>query len=62
MVYWVVGGVYRDTQFRQLAEGEQPRRLGPFECYERAFDKWRLVSQRHVGDACARFRIVPDYA
>ena len=54
--YWVVGGIYTDTSFQHIAEGEEER-LGPFVTYEEAEKVWRTKAWETVDDAHARYRI-----
>ena len=39
MSYWVVGGEYEDTTFKNIKSGEKLQKLGPFETYDLAMDK-----------------------
>ena len=55
--YWIVGGVYTDTSFATLADGQELTRLGPFDVYAEAKAVWRAKSMENVDDAFARFHI-----
>ena len=39
--YWVVGGEYNSTDFREIAEGSKEERYGPYKSREEAYKKWR---------------------
>jgi hypothetical protein len=47
--YFVIGGRYRDTSFRELVEPEPPE--GPFDRYEDALAAWRAKSVSHIDEA-----------
>lgn len=55
--YWVIGGVYTDTNFHKLADGGEELRFGPFTKYEQAQIEWKSRSMAAIDDAYARFRI-----
>lgn len=55
--YWVVGGLYEDTGFTNIAGGGAETRLGPFENYDQARAVWRAKAMETVDDAHARFSI-----
>lgn len=55
--YFVVGGVYADTAFKDPAPGETLVRLGPYATYDQAKAVWRGKSMENVDDAFARFHI-----
>lgn len=57
--YWVVGGEYTDTSFRELARGEE-QRFGPFANYEAAKKEWANRTWSAVDDAHVRFRILEE--
>ena len=55
--YWVVGGIYADTNFSQIAAGRDETRLGPFDDYDQAKAVWRAKAMETVDDAHARYSI-----
>jgi hypothetical protein len=60
MRYWVVGGEYRDSTFREIAPGQQLERLGPFTSYAEAHKAWATRAWSTVDDALMRFRIISE--
>ena len=60
MQYWVVGGEYKDTTFRDTVPGKEEERLGPFESYEEAHKVWATRAWATVDNALMRFRIIGD--
>jgi hypothetical protein len=58
--FWVVGGLYRDTRFNELAHGHQEERYGPFSRWEDAQREWQRVSWANVDVCNARYRIVEE--
>lgn len=60
--YWVVGGVYADTNFDRLQEGHREQRIGPFASYEDAKGEWQRQAWGSVDNAHARFRIEEESA
>ncbi len=55
--YWVVGGHYKDTHFRELADPAGESWSGPFATYEAAKAEWARLAWITVDDALARYRI-----
>lgn len=55
--FWVVGGIYKDTQFAELAESSSGVREGPFETYDAANKAWQALAWDSVDDALAQFHI-----
>lgn len=55
--YWVVGGVYADTNFDRMAEGHKEERIGPFPNHDAAKAAWQKRAWESVDNANARFRI-----
>ncbi len=55
--YWVVGGIYRDTAFNEIAPGHEKERVGPFDSEAEALDIWREKSWEHVDNAFAQYRV-----
>ena len=58
--YWVIGGEYKTTDFRDMANGKGPLRFGPFETYEQAKAAWQAQSWANVDSCHHRFTIVKD--
>jgi hypothetical protein len=56
MAFFVVGGEYRDTTFREVVRPDAPE--GPFEDYDDALAAWRSKSVRRIDEAYVRYRIV----
>lgn len=55
--YWVVGGLYADTNFDRLQDGGKELRYGPFSTYDEAKSEWQKRAWETVDHANARFRI-----
>ena len=53
--FWVIGGSFKDTSFREWAG--VPERHGPFETYAEAEAKWQERAWATVDDATAQYRI-----
>ena len=60
MRYWVVGGEYKDSSFRELVPGKTEERQGPFATYEEAHKVWAARAWATVDDALMRFRVVGE--
>jgi hypothetical protein len=60
--FWVVGGEYTDTSFRDLVPGKREERLGPFATYHEAYQAWFGRARATIDDATVRYRIVEDEA
>jgi hypothetical protein len=58
--YWVVGGEYKTTDFRDMANGKGPQRFGPFASYEQARVVWQTQSWATVDSCHHRFTIVKE--
>jgi hypothetical protein len=58
--YWVIGGEYKTTDFRDLANDKGPQRFGPFETYDEAKAVWQAQSWASVDSCHSRFTIVKD--
>ena len=58
-MYYVVGGRYTDTRFRELFEGTEER-YGPFQTYEQAFAEWRGRMFQMIDDSHFRLFITQD--
>ena len=50
MSYWVVGGVYENTDFKDLMEGYDLERYGPFNSYGEAKEEWDKILIRCVSE------------
>lgn len=55
--YWVVGGHYKDTHFREPVDPAGESWSGPFATYEAAKAEWARLAWLSVDDALARYRI-----
>ncbi len=55
--FWVVGGAYSSTDFKEMANGGEEERIGPFETYEAAKAVWQRKAWESVDDAHVRYRI-----
>ncbi len=60
--YWVIGGIYTDTNFNQIVEHGNEERIGPFASYEAAKAAWQKRAWETVDQANARFRIEEEGA
>ena len=58
--YWVTGGEYTSTDFREMANGAKPLRYGPFRTYDDARAAWLAHSFANVDNCHVRFTIVRD--
>lgn len=58
--YWVVGGEYKTTRFREIVEGRQEERYGPFPTYKAALEEWQSGAWSSVDDCHTRYRVVRD--
>lgn len=55
--YWVVGGEYTDTEFKDVVGGGEEERHGPYETYEAARRAWSALSMKYVDSAFVKYRI-----
>ena len=55
--FWVVGGSYTDTDFKQIRTGAEEERYGPYTSLEQAKAVWKEKAMSTVDDAYARYRI-----
>lgn len=55
--FWVVGGVYKSTDFSETADGSPEAKIGPFGSYEAAKAVWQQKAWESVDDAHSRWRI-----
>jgi hypothetical protein len=60
--YWVIGGEYASTAFKQIAGGRAEERIGPFESYEAARAAWQARAWASVDNALIRYRIEEEAA
>jgi hypothetical protein len=58
--FWVLGGDYTDTGFRDLVPGAREERHGPFDSYKAAHDDWQARAWATVDSATKRYRIVEE--
>ncbi|MCK9485926.1 MAG: DUF4170 domain-containing protein [Dehalococcoidia bacterium] len=56
VAYYVVGGEYEDTSFRNLLRAAPV--AGPFEHYIEAYEAWRARAMATIDLAYARYQIV----
>ena len=56
--YWVIGGEYTDTDFKQLTEGGELEKYGPFHTYEAARKVWQARNMAKIDNAMVRYRII----
>jgi hypothetical protein len=56
--FWVIGGEYKDTDFRHLAEEAEIEEFGPFHTYEAARKEWQSRNMAKIDNAMVRYRIV----
>ncbi len=56
-IYFVVGGLFTDTNFDVIEGGKKITRLGPFDNYEQAQAVWRAKAMETVDEAYAKFSI-----
>lgn len=55
--YWVVGGEYKSTAFKETVDGKPPRRYGPFASEDEAQARWAALSWAEVDNCHARYAI-----
>lgn len=55
--YWVVGGEYKTTNFREIVDGGKEERHGPFKEYDDARKQWATLAMETVDHAHIRYRI-----
>ena len=56
--FFVVGGEYRNTDFKDLADGAELEEYGPFHTYEAARKEWQARNMAKIDNAMVRYRIV----
>ena len=55
--FWLVGGVYKPTDFTETVDGSPETKIGPFATYEEAKKLWQQKAWATVDDAHSRWRI-----
>lgn len=55
--FWVVGGVYTDTNFQTTITGGEEEWYGPYDAYEDAKQVWQRKAWNTVDHATTRYRI-----
>ncbi len=55
--FWVVGGEYRDSGFRDMARGCDEEWIGPYDDYDSAMAEWNKRAWTKVDVATTRYRI-----
>ena len=58
--YWVVGGEYTDTDFKEFAPGKKEVRKGPFDTYEEATKAWGSLAWATVDECLSHYHITED--
>lgn len=56
--YWVVGGEYTTTEFKELSPGKELEEYGPFHTYEAARKIWQARNMAQIDNALVRYRII----
>jgi len=59
MSYWVIGGTYKDTSFKELEDDHKLQKYGPFNSYEEAKTEWDKIAWQNVDNCFVRFIILP---
>lgn len=57
-LFWVVGGLFKNTRFDELADGQSVERYGPFKSYQAAETEWQRLSLRQEDNHRMFYRIV----
>lgn len=60
--FWVVGGEYKSTAFKETVDGRPPRRYGPFATMEEAQARWAALSWAEVDNCHTRYAIEAEDA
>lgn len=60
--YWVIGGEYASTAFKDMVDGKPPRRYGPFDTVDEAKTRWSALSWADVDNCHTRYEIVTEDA
>lgn len=58
--YWVIGGLYTDTDFKTLVDGTELEEYGPFDTHNEAEDEGQARSKRKVDLCYCCYRIFVD--
>ena len=61
-LFWIVGGLFKNTRFEELAEGRSEERYGPFKTFEAAEAEWQRLSWQKVDECQVFYRIVDEPA
>lgn len=61
-VFWVIGGLFKNTRFEEMAEGRSVERHGPFKSFEAAEAEWQRLSSQKVDNCQVFYRIVDEPA
>jgi hypothetical protein len=59
MSYYVVGGTYKNTLFKEFAEGCEQEKYGPFNSYADARRLWEKISWENVDNCNIRYIVLP---
>tara|TARA_B100000963_G_C22349774_1_gene546747 strand:+ start:75 stop:260 length:186 start_codon:yes stop_codon:yes gene_type:complete len=59
MSYYVVGGKYKNTSFKEFEVGCSQERYGPFNTYEEARKQWEKISWENVDNCNIRYIVLP---
>mgnify|MGYP001307750456 FL=1 len=59
MSYFVVGGIYKNTSFKEFDDDYKKEKYGPFKNYEDAKKLWEKISWENVDNCNARYIILP---
>ena len=54
-----MGGLYKDTTFKELQDDERLAKYGPFNSYVEAKNEWNRLSWQNVDSCNTRFIILP---
>lgn len=59
MSYFVVGGTFKNTSFKEHEDGSKKEKYGPFNSYEEAKQLWEKISWENVDNCNIRYIILP---
>ena len=54
-----MGGLYKDTSFKELQDDERLQKYGPFNSYAEAKNEWNRLSWQNVDSCNTRYIILP---